>query len=289
MQPALKFVRVDDPDDERLADYRDLQALGQQPDRRRFVAESALVVERLLRSDYPVASVLGTESHLARLAPALAARPEVPVIVADQAVIRAAVGFNFHRGVAACGLRPPGLGWGELSEETSLKDVPEDMLQRALAGPTGTVVLAQGLVDPANVGAIVRAARAFGVDLLLFDRRGADPLSRRAIRAAAGNGFGQAIAGVSDLVASVGELRRAGVTVLAATLGPRARPLQTVIRPARLAVLVGSEGEGLPGPLRAAADAEVTIPIAPGVDSLGVAAATAILLYALAVPPGPGL
>lgn len=292
MQPAPSFVRVDDPDDPRLADYRELQALGQQPDPRRFIAESALVVERLLRSDYPVASVLGTESHLARLAPVLAARPEVPAFVAEQAVIREAVGFQFHRGVAACGLRPVGLRWGDMSEETAFKNVPEDILQESLGGPTSTVVLAQGLVDPANVGAIVRAARAFGVDLLLFDRRGADPLSRRAIRAAAGNGFAQRMVGVSDLVASVESLRRAGVTVLAATPGARARPaqsLRSVARPARVAVLVGSEGEGLPDALCAAADVEVSIPMAPGVDSLGVAAATAILLYALAVPPAPEL
>jgi tRNA G18 (ribose-2'-O)-methylase SpoU len=280
-------VRVDDPEDPRLADYRALQALGQQADPARFVAESELVVERLLCSGYGVVSVLGTESHLARLAPALAARPEVPVFLAEQAVVRAAVGFNFHRGVAACGLRPAALRWDDLSRETPLKDVREDMLDDLLQRPRCTIFAAQGLVDPANVGAIVRGARAFAVDLLLLDRRGADPLSRRGIRAAAGNGFAQAIAGVYDLVAAVQRMQAAGVTVLAATLGPRAVPLSAVKRPARLAILVGSEGQGLPDALRAIADAEVTIPIAPGVDSLGVAAASAILLHALAGGGGP--
>ncbi|MFY0536659.1 TrmH family RNA methyltransferase [Nannocystis pusilla] len=101
------------------------------------------------------------------------------------------------------------------------------MLSRLCEGPAYTVALAQGLSDPANVGAIVRAARAFGVDLLLLDRAGADPLSRRAIRAAAGNVFAQGLAGVTDLVAVVERLRRAGATVLAATpvreRGPWAR------------------------------------------------------------------
>jgi tRNA G18 (ribose-2'-O)-methylase SpoU len=282
-------VRVDDPDDPRLADYRELEALGHRPDPRRFLAESELVVERLLHSPYPVASVLTTESHCARLGPALAARPEVPVYVGEQALLRTVVGFNFHRGVAACGVRPPELRWHDMSSGIDFEDVPEDMLSALCRRPAYTVALAQGLSDPANVGAIVRAARAFGVDLLLLDRAGADPLSRRAIRAAAGNVFAQAVAGVTDLVAVVERLRRAGATVLAATPGPRARPLGAVVRPARLVILVGSEGQGLPAALRAVSDAEVAIPMRPGVDSLGVAAATAILLYALAGAQDPGL
>ncbi|MDC0718258.1 TrmH family RNA methyltransferase [Nannocystis bainbridge] len=283
-------VRVDDPDDPRLADYRALEALAHRSDPHRFVAESELVVERLLRSDYGVASVLTTASHCERLAPILAARPEVPVYVGEQAVLRQAVGQNFHRGVAACGLRPAGLRWNDMSPETDRQPVLEDTLLEDVAGrPAYTVLLAQGLADPANVGAIVRAARAFGVDLLLLDRAGADPLSRRAIRAAAGNVFAQATLGVGDLVGAVQRLRGAGATVLAATPGPRARPLGAVVRPARLVILVGSEGQGLPAALRAVGDDEVAIPMRPGVDSLGVAAATAILLYALAGAHGPGL
>ena len=280
------MVRIDDPDDPRLVDYRQLQRAAHRPDPRRFIAESEHVVARLLASDFAVASVLGTASHLERLAPALAARPELQVFVAEQAVIAAAVGFNFHRGVAACGLRPAAFGgWNNLSEETS-----SPALSRLLGEKSRfTVVVAQGIADPANVGAIVRSARAFGVDLLVLDRRGADPLSRRAIRAAAGLVFAQPAVVVTELGAAVAALRAAGATVLAATLSPRARPLGQQTRPARLAVMVGSEGEGLPAALCAAADAEVTIPIAAGVDSLGVAAATAVLLHALAEPGHKGL
>lgn len=285
------FVRVEDPDDPRLADYRELQAAGQRSDPWRFIAESGHVVARLLQSAYPVRSVLGTASHLERLGPELARRPEVAVYVAEQAVIAAAVGANFHRGVAACGVRPPGLGWSDRVEGTGSEKNVEDMVEwTGLAQrPRFFGLLAQGLADPANIGAIVRAARAFAVDLVVLDRRGADPLSRRAIRASAGNVFNQAIVGVDDLARAVGTARAAGVTVLAATLGPAARPLQEVTRPDRLMVMVGSEGEGLPAELIAAADGEITIPLAPGVDSLGVAAACAILLHALAGPGRPAL
>jgi tRNA G18 (ribose-2'-O)-methylase SpoU len=275
-------IEVTEADDPRLADYRELQALGHRPDPRRFIAESELAVERLLRSRFGVRSVLGTESHLQRLAPALADRPEVCVLVAEQPVIRDAVGFNFHRGVAACGLRPDGLAWGDLSEGPDDDERTLDAWAGVFARPRFRVLVAQGLVDPANVGSIVRSARAFGVDLVLLDRRGADPLSRRAIRAAIGNVFAQPIAGVGDLGAALAGLRRRGARVLAATLGPRARPLPEVAPPERLALLLGSEGTGLPAELCAAADAEVTIPIVPDVDSLGVAAAASVLLYALA-------
>lgn len=285
MTRAIPVHGLDDP---RLADYRELQALAQRPDPRRFVAESEIVVERLLRSGWPVLSVLGTESHLERLAPAFAGRPEVPAFAAAQATIAAAVGFNFHRGVAACGLRPAGLGWGDMSERTCLEDI---LASRTglLAGPRWTVLLAQGLVDPANVGSLVRSARAFAVDLVVFDRAGADPLSRRAIRAAMGHVFTQSVVGATELLDAVGALRGRGARVVAATLGARARPLQGVQRPDRLVVMVGSEGEGLPPELCAAADEEVTIPIDPAVDSLGVAAATPVLLYALAGMRGSAL
>ena len=157
-------------------------------------------------------------------------------------------------------------------------------LDSALAGAAWTVLLVQGLADPANLGSIIRSARAFAVDLVVLDRRGADPLSRRAIRGAMGHVFAQPLALAHDLPAALALLRGRGAAVWAATVGPRARPLGAAPRPDRLVVMVGNEGAGLPEPLRAAADAEVTIPLAPAVDSLGVAAATAVLLHALALP-----
>ena len=282
-------MRVHAADDPRLADYRDLRALEHRSDAPRFIAESAFAVERLLQSGHAVRSGLGTESHVERLAPVLAGRPEVPVYVAEQALVREVVGFNFHRGVAACGMRPAGMCWTDMSRETVDEEATLSAWTGVLERPRWLVLVAQGLGDPANVGSIVRSARAFGVDLLVLDRSGADPLSRRAIRAAVGNVFAQPMVGVRDLAGTLEGLRRRGARVLAATVGPRAEPLAGCSRPERAVLMVGSEGFGLPEALLAAADVEVTIPIAPGVDSLGVAAATAVLLYGLARPAGPGL
>jgi tRNA G18 (ribose-2'-O)-methylase SpoU len=172
----------------------------------------------------------------------------------------------------------------EASLATTAAPVLTDSLAAALAAPRWTVLLVQGLADPANLGSILRSARAFAIDLVLLDRRGADPLSRRAVRSAMGHVFTQPLALVDDLPAALALLKNSDelrATIWAATVSPRARPLGSLARPDRLVLLVGNEGVGLPATLCAQADAEVTIPLAPEVDSLGVAAATAILLHAL--------
>lgn len=268
-----------DPADPRLASFRDL--LTRRPDPALFFAESEVAVARLLASPhFHTHAVLGTAPHLARLA------ADCELLQADHALLRAVLGFDLHRGVIACAARPPAL-----ARDLSLATCPigpvlgASSLDALLAAPRWTVLLVQGLADPANLGSVIRSARAFAVDLVLLDRRGADPLERRAIRAAMGHVFAQPIAQVSDLLAALTQLRSLGGSIWAATASPRARPLHAVPRPQRLVLMVGNEGLGLPSELLAAADLELTIPIAPEVDSLGVAAATAVLLHGLKASP----
>jgi len=271
---------IDDPGDPRLDPFRGLIARGDRPDPHFFV-ESETAVARLLASPHlDTLAVLGTAAHLQRLA------PTCPALCVTRELLRAVLGFDLHRGVIARAARPP-----QLAPDLSLTTCPigpvlgASSLAAALARPRWTVLLVQGLADPANLGSIVRSARAFAVDLVLLDRRGADPLSRRAVRAAMGHVFSQPLALVADLPAALDHLRAEhGAAIWAATVGPRARPLGQLPRPERLVLLVGNEGHGLPTELCARADAELTIPIAPEVDSLGVAAAAAILLHALTTP-----
>lgn len=276
------WCTVDDPHDPRLDLFRDLPARRDPARRAPFHVESELAVARLLASDFTTLAVLGTPPRLERL---LADRaPGCPVYACDHAVLRAVVGFDLHRGVIACARRPPALT-GDLPESTCpIHPVGLD-LPALLARPAWTILLVQGLADPANLGSIVRSARAFAVDLVLLDRHGADPLDRRAIRGAMGAVFAQPLAVAADLPRALAHLRSHGAAVYAATLGPRACPVAAAPRPPRLVLCVGNEGDGLPAAVCAAADLEVTIPIAPDVDSLGVAAATAVLLHALAPPP----
>ncbi|MBL9106541.1 MAG: RNA methyltransferase [Myxococcales bacterium] len=276
------WLSVDDPHDPRLDLFRDISARRDPARRAPFYVESELAVARLLASDFTTLAVLGTPAHLGRILADAPAR--CPVYACDHALLRGVVGFDLHRGVIACARRPPALT-GDLPESTCpIHPVAVD-LAAILARPTWTVLLVQGLADPANLGSIVRSARAFAVDLVVLDHRGADPLDRRAIRGAMGHVFAQPLAVAADLPAAVLHLQARGAAVYAATLGPRARPVAGVGRPARLVICVGNEGEGLPAAVCAAADLEVTIPIARDVDSLGVAAAAAVLLHALAAAP----
>ncbi len=179
-------------------------------------------------------------------------------------MLRAVTGYRVHRGALASFERRP------LSPPAAL-----------LADARFVVVLVD-LVDHTNVGAIFRNAAALGADAVLVTPGCADPLYRRAVKVSMG-----AVLGVpwtrtgADPIADLG-----GFTTMALTLDPAATDLAAVGSVTRrTAVLLGTEGDGLPGELAARADVRVRIPMAGGVDSLNVAAASAIALYALQPRP----
>ena len=259
----LRLERADDP---RLAPYLELRARAQQPDPARFVAESEHAVVRLLASGLAVESVLVEPARAARLAALVPAG--VPLYELEPALLSEVLGFPLTRGAAACARRPAPAPWP-----------PAWLTER----PRWRVLLAAGVADPVNVGLLCRNARAFGVDQLLLDRAAGDPLARRAIRASIGQVFALPWSRVADARAALAALRQRcpDAQVLAATLGPRALPLPRLTPPPRALLLVGQEEAGLDPALVAECDQEVTIPIDPAVDSLNVAAAAAVLLYAL--------
>ncbi|MEZ4381047.1 MAG: RNA methyltransferase [Nannocystaceae bacterium] len=266
-------LEIRDPDDPRVAAYRGSD-VADNAGPGRFVVETEHVVTRLLESEVAVESILVTPGRLDRVAPSLRgrARGEVEVMLAERPLLSAIVGYARHRGAAALGVRP----------------APVDPVAAArdLVGARGrlTILAAEGIVDPHNIGAILRAARAFAVDLVLLDRRCADPWSRRASRAAMGNNFAfhRRLAIVDDLARALVELRAAidGLTIAAATVGEAAVGLDAFRRGPALALVVGNEGAGLSDALLSRVDLELTIPMAAGVDSLNAGAAAAVLLYA---------
>jgi tRNA G18 (ribose-2'-O)-methylase SpoU len=220
----------------------------------RFIVEGELAVERLLDSRFEVESIVCTPGARARL--------RVPEHVAvhelQNAALRELAGFDFHRGALACARRP------------STWTIDPEVLAR----PRLTIVVAAGLADPRNLGALIRNARAFAVDAVIADVAGADPLSRVAVRASMGNVFRIPLA----LEPLPGRLRALGCTLVAATPEGGAEHLHHFERPDRMALLVGNEGAGLPPELLALAERRVRIPIDDAADSLNVAAATAVLL-----------
>ncbi len=258
-------IEVTDPDDPRLADYRALKERHLNAEGGRFVAESERVVRRLLASRLGVRSVLVTPPRLHALEEALDARGAahlVEVYVATQAVVDAIAGFHVHRGCLAIGERPPA---------------------RALpAGARGVVVL-EDLVDVDNLGAIVRNATAFGADALVLSPRCADPFYRKAIRVSLGAVFDLPVVRLARWPEDLDVLRRLGFSLVAAVLAANATPLPRFTPPKRWALLLGAEGPGLsPGAVLRCHES-VTIPMSTstGADSLNVATAAAVMLYAL--------
>ncbi|RMG11130.1 MAG: RNA methyltransferase [Planctomycetota bacterium] len=251
--------RVEDPEHPALAPFRLLRQRA-----RRLgswvLAEGEFAVRRLLDSDFETVALLATEAKAARLA-----RPGLSVWVGDRAAIEAVVGYPLHRGCVAAARRPA----PRLPDAGSLA-----------AGPGGVVLAVERSADPSNLGALLRLARAFGALGVLCDARGADPYEPRAVRAGMGNQFARP-PWVGDVVEGVSALRGVGFRVLAATARAPATSVAELPSAPRSVLLVGNEGEGLSAELMALADVRVTVPLAPGADSLNVACAAAVLLYAL--------
>jgi len=261
---------VADAADPRLDDYR---LLNDQAFRRRyegdelFIVEGFVAIDRLIESGHAIRSVLLAPSRVERFShhEATLAAGNVPVFVAERRVVADVVGFDLHRGVIACAERRPSVGLDEL-----------------LDGATRIAVL-EGLNDNENLGAIARAAKAFGIDGLLIDPTCTDPYSRRTVRVSMGEVLTLPIARASadEWPGVLAEVRAAGFEVWAMTPAPTAVDLWSVDVPDRVAVLLGAEGPGLTAAALAAADRQVRIPISTDVDSLNVGQAAAVTFAAI--------
>ena len=178
----------------------------------------------------------------------------------DKWVLSEAVGFRVTRGVLACADRLP----------------PADAM--TLVATARRVVVLEQHNDFENLGALFRNAAAFGVDAVLLDPRTADPLYRRSVRVSMGHVLRVPFARLPEpWPASLKPLQDRGFQVLAMTPRSSARSLRSVPETPRWAVLVGAEGGGLSEAALAVADERVRIPMAPGVDSLNVATAAAVV------------
>ena len=261
---------VDDPADPRLDDFRDLTEADRRPDRPGgrglVIAEGVPVVQRLLGSPYPVRAVLGVGPRVDALRRDLDP-VDVPVYLASAGLMTGVVGFHLNRGVLAVADRAP---------------APD---LAALLAAARRVLVCEGINDHENLGALFRNAAALGADAVLFGDRCADPLYRRSVRVSMGHVLRVPFAPLPSWPSGLSLLREAGFTVVALTPRQPSEPLSGVDgAAARLALLVGAEGPGLTAAALAAADARVHIPMADGVDSLNVATAAAVALYALRNP-----
>lgn len=264
----MRIETITSVDDPGLADYARLTDVALRrvtdPEGGLYIAESLTVIGRALRAGHRPRSVLTSEKWLPELERLLEGH-DVTVHVGAAGVLEELTGFHLHRGALASMHRPPAV-----DPATLLRDARR-------------VVIVEDVVDHTNVGAIFRSVAGLGADAVLVTPRCADPLYRRSVRVSMGTVLQVPWTRLPEWDEAAPMLHAAGFTIAALALADDAVSLRefAAAAPERVAILVGAEGDGLSRPALAAADVVVTIPMQHGVDSLNVAAASAVALYAL--------
>lgn len=266
-------ILITDPTDERLRDFVGLTDVKMrrvlEPAGGLYLAESEKVIRRALAAGHRPRALLMGERWLTELADVVADAEAdgMPVFTGSAEVIEGITGFNMHRGALASMHRPPVRPLAEVLEGAR------------------RVLIIEDVVDHTNVGAIFRSAAALGTDAVLVTPRCADPLYRRAIRVSMGTVFQVPWTRIDPWPGGIADLKAAGFTVAALALADDAVALDELAAgaPERLALVLGTEGDGLARRTLGQVDLTVTIPMAGGVDSLNVAAAGAVAAWELRV------
>lgn len=266
----INALFVEDPADPRVAAFRDIRERDLTGREGLFVAEGEVVIRTLLAPESlcrPRALLIAAQ-RLEAQAELLAAVPDdIPVYAASQAVMDGIAGFHLHRGLLALGEKPADRGVAAV-----LADLPEDCV----------IVACSGIGNHDNMGGLFRNAAAFGATAVLRDDRCCDPFYRKAIRVSVGAVLRTPSAQAVSLQALVETLQAERFEVIALSPGA-SEPLNALKSGGRKAVLLGSEGPGLPAEALARLRT-VGIPMAGGFDSLNVAVTSALALYQLASP-----
>ena len=263
-----ELVQVTDPDDPRLADYRDLRDVelrkNLEAEHGLFLAEGEKVVRRAVEAGFTARSFLMAPRWLDGLGDVLATSGG-PCYVVSEDLAEQVTGFHVHRGALA-----------------SLERRPLPSVEEVLDGARSVLVL-EDIVDHTNVGAIFRSGAAMGFDAVLLSPRCADPLYRRSVKVAMGAVFQLPWTRLPDWYDALPALGERGFTTVALTLAPDAVAIEEAVAGLdRVALLLGSEGHGLSTRWEQAAAARAIIPMGAGIDSLNVAAAAAVACYVTA-------
>ena len=265
--PIIEISELSDP---RLADYshqtdvalrKATGAIGKDPGI--YLAESALVLERALRAGHQPRSALVLGDTVDQAQELLREHPDTPIFVGPGELLAELTGYILHRGLIASLNRPV------------LPDAAE-LLQQA-----DTVVVLSNVVDPTNVGAIFRSVAGIGADAVLVTPDSSDPLYRRSIRVAMGSVFQVPWARIPHWPEGGALLREHGFQRVALALTPDALALQDFRASGKTALILGGEGYGLSDAVLAGTDVRVQIPMRGGIDSLNVAAASAVAIWSV--------
>lgn len=263
----MNIIRITTLADERVAVFARLTEAQLRnrlhPDDALFIAESPKVIRVALGTGYEPVAMLCEGRHIAGDAADIVERlGDVPIYTGERELLARLTGYTLTRGVLCAMRRPP---------QPSVADVCRDARR---------VVVVDGVVDTTNIGAIFRSAAALGMDAVLVTRNSCDPLNRRAVRVSMGTVMLVPWTWVDD---DLGQLRQLGFKTVAMALTDDSIPLDSEVlkREPKLAIVMGTEGDGLPKETIASTDYVVKIPMAYGVDSLNVAAAAAVAFWEL--------
>ena len=254
--------RIDTLDDSRLDIFRNLKTKNAVRDARLFVAEGATVVERVLRSTLEVHSVLVSDRKFATCTSFL--RPDVRVFRLRSELADELVGFHFHCGVMASAVRPA---------------IPDPDAWIPATGPS-LIIAADCVVDPENVGALIRIASAFGADGVILGKGSADPFSRRVLRVSMGNVLFMPIVETDDLPSLLSDLsgpRR--FHVCGTVLDSHAARLDAFRFSERTVLVFGNEYDGISEDVQGGLTHRLTIAMLNGTDSLNVAISAGIFCH----------
>lgn len=271
----MTLIRIDDPADPRLDDFRNLNHSDHRPDlpggKGLVVAEGPLVVGRLLASRFPVRALVGFPGKLTAFLAGYDVPAEVPVYEVGRDVLSQVAGFDLHRGLLA-------------AADRVAEPAPSELLAAAR-----TVVVLEGVGDHENIGAMFRNAAGLGIDAVLFGNGCADPLYRRVVRVSMGHVLRTPYAHFGGTHTTwqreLEQLRESGFRLVSLTPDDKAAHLADALHTTdgmpwdRLALMVGAEGPGLTEHAMRATDIRARIPMAPDTDSLNVATSAAIAFY----------
>ena len=269
---------INTADDPRLLAYRDLTDVAlrrkSEPENGVYIAESAKIIERAVACGHTPASILMADNWLAKmriLLPSISDNDfgSIDVFTGSHAVLEELTGFHVHRGALAEMIRPAPLS-----------------LDSVLDGARRVVVL-EDIVDHTNVGAIFRTAAGLGIDAILVTPECADPLYRRSIRVSMGAVFTVPWARIPQWPTSIKELKEKGFYTVAISPqnigGQESQDLRKFVAGPldRVALILGTEGDGLTAASLETCDHSVHIPMSNAVSSLNVASAAAVVFWAL--------
>ena len=263
--PIIEVISLEQPGVEVFSTLTEAQLRNRlEPDKGIFIAESPKVIHVALNAGYEPLSLLCERRHITGDAASLIERcGDIPVYTGERDLLAALTGYTLTRGVLCAMRRPQPLPVADICRDAS------------------RIVVIDGVTDTTNIGAIFRSAAALGIDAVLLTPTSCDPLNRRAVRVSMGSVFLVPWTWIEDPVTPA--LNALGITTAAMALSDDSIPLDDLVlkREPRLALIMGTEGDGLAHDVISATNYVVRIPMQHGVDSLNVAAASAVAFWEL--------